>query len=130
LIEKLEEILSRRGFNISTRLRMDDVLKDRVNDSFGRYIIWGACNPEYAKALFTADPNIGLMMPCNVIIYELPEGGCKVMIKDPALVMDLIDKPLAIEASIEVKQQMEEVIEDVIKLEKQSLADRLNPFSS
>jgi uncharacterized protein (DUF302 family) len=130
LTEKLEEILNRRGFNITTRLRMDDVLNETLPGSFGRYVILGACNPDYARALFNADPNVGLMMPCNVIVYELQEGGCKVMVKDPALLMDLINNPIAIEASIKVKQQMEEVIAEVLKLEKQSLASRLNPFSN
>ena len=128
LTEKLEEILNRRGFKIATRLRMDDVLNESLHDSFGRYIIYGACNPEYAKALFNTDPNIGLMMPCNVIVYELEQGGCKVMIKDPALIMEMINNPVAIEASIKVKQQMEEIVDEVIKLEKRSLASRLNPF--
>ena len=127
-IEKLEELLGNRGFNIATRLRMDDILKEETQESFGRYIIFGACNPEYAGALFKSDPNIGLMMPCNVVVYELKSGGCRVMIKDPVLVMDLSNSPLAIEASIKVKEQLEEIAEEIGNLGKPSLLSRMNPF--
>ena len=130
LTEELEKILIRRGFNIVTRLRMDEVLKNSLNDSFGRYVILGACHPEYARELFSADPDIGLMMPCNLVVYELESGGCRMMVKDQALVMELINNPVAIEASIKVKQQMEAVVEDVSNLGTKTLASRLNPFSS
>lgn len=73
-VNKVEEMLNRRGFQITTRLRMDDILNVDRSESFGRYLIFGACNPHFARPLFNADPNIGLMMPCNLIIYELQEG--------------------------------------------------------
>lgn len=109
--ERLEGLLKERGFRITTRLRMDDVLDTDISESFGRYVILGTCNPEYATALFRADPDIGLMMPCSLVVYELKTGGCRVMVKDPARVMDLIDNPLAIEASMKIKEQLEDVIE-------------------
>ncbi len=112
-VNKVEEMLTLRGFTITNRLRMDDVLNVELSEFFGRYLIFGACNPQFARPLFNADPNIGLMMPSNLIIYELQEGGCKVMINDPARVMDLIDSPLAIEASMKINEQLEEIIEEL-----------------
>lgn len=115
-VNKVEELLNLRGFKITTKLRMDDVLNLNSPDSFGCYVILGACHQHYARPLFNADPNIGLMMPCNLIVYELQEGGCKVMIKDPLRVMDLIDSPLAIEASMKIKEQLEEIIEELLSV--------------
>lgn len=112
-LETLEKKLNKRGFNITTRLRMDELLCDSLRENFGRYIILGTCNPAYAGVLFNTDPNIGLVMPCNVIVYELPEGGCKVMIKDPARVMDLFDSPVVIEASMQIKEQLEAIAEEM-----------------
>ena len=74
------------------------------HEQFGRYVILGACNPQFAKDLFNADVNIGLLIPCNIVVYERPEGGCKVMVKDPARIMDLIDSPYTIQTAIEIKR--------------------------
>ena len=114
-IEKVQQLLKEKGFQIYTRLNLHEIVGDAEHDKFGRYIIIGACNAEFARQLFNADPNIGLLMPCNIVIYELPSGGCKVMIKDPARVMDMISSPIAIETSINVKCLMEEIIEELQK---------------
>ncbi len=114
-IAKVQQLLDEKGFQIFTRLNLDEIVGKSDHDKFGRYIIIGACKPEFARQLFKADPNIGLLMPCNIIIYELPDGGCKVMIKDPARIMDMISSPVAIETSINVKDLMEELIEELGK---------------
>ena len=54
-----------------------------------------------------------MLMPCNIIVYELNHGFCRVMIKDPARIMDLMSNPVAIQAAIHVKEQMEQVIEEI-----------------
>ncbi len=112
-LEKLEQLLDERGFSIHTQLRLHDIVENNANCSFGRYVILGACNPEFAQQLFKADPNIGLLMPCNIVVYELQSGGCRVMVKDPVRIMDMISSPVAIEASIHVKALLEEIIEEL-----------------
>jgi uncharacterized protein (DUF302 family) len=107
----VERLLEEHGFKIYTRLNIQDIVAESRCPTFGRYVIFGACNPQFARDLFSADPNIGLLMPCNVVIYERVEGGCAVMIKDPARNMDLINNPLAIQASIAVKEHMEQIAE-------------------
>ena len=114
-IAKVQQLLHEKGFQIYTRLNLHEIVSRSDHDKFGRYIIIGACNPEFAQQLFNADPNIGLLMPCNIIIYELHSGGCKIMIKDPARIMDMISSPVAIETSINVKCLMEEIIEELSK---------------
>ena len=106
-VEKVEQLLDQHGFRVWTRLNVDEIMCSDMHDVFGRYVIMGACNPSFAKMIFQADPNIGLLMPCNIIIYELPSGGCRVMIKDPLRIMDVLDVPEAIEAAIKIKAQME-----------------------
>lgn len=110
-VSRAEQLLVERGFRVYTRLTVQEIIGDRLAGTFGRYIILGACNPDFASELFRADPDIGLLIPCNIAIYELPQGGCRVMIKDPARIMDLIDSPIAIQASIGVKEQMEQIID-------------------
>jgi uncharacterized protein (DUF302 family) len=115
VIEKVQQLLEEKGFQIYTRLNLHDIVGSGGHDKFGRYIIIGACNPEFAQQLFTADPNIGLLMPCNIIIYELNSGGCRVMVKDPVRIMDMISSPVAIETSINVRCLMEEIVEELNK---------------
>ena len=112
-VEKVEALLNNHGFKIWTRLNVDEVMCSEMHDVFGRYVIFGACNSEFARLIFMADPNIGLLMPCNIIIYEIPTGGCRVMIKDPLRIMDMLDAPEAVEAAIKIKEQMEEIIEEL-----------------
>ncbi len=114
-VERVERLLVQKGFKVYTRLNLHEIIENETSEKFDRYIIIGACNPDVAQKLFEADPNIGLLMPCNVVIYELRTGGCKVMIKDPARIMDMISNPIAIEASINVKVLMEEIIEELNK---------------
>ena len=112
-IEKVQQLLEEKGFQIYTQLNLHETVGDSCKNKFDRYIIIGACNPEFAQQLFMADPNIGLLMPCNIVIYEVPAGGCRVMVKDPALIMDVIKSPHAIETSINVKCLMEELVEEL-----------------
>lgn len=110
---KVEQLLTRHGFQVYTRLNLQEIVGDSLQGKIGRYVILGACNPEFAREIFAADPDIGLQIPCNIIICERPNGRCRIMIKDPARIMDLIRNPVAIEAAIKVKEQLEQVIDDL-----------------
>ena len=112
-IENIENLLQKHGFKIFTRLSLKDIVGDSGISNFGEYLILGACNAEFAKELFSADPDIGMLMPCNIIVYELDNQKIRVMIKDPLRIIDLIDNPAAIAAAMKVKEQMEEIIEEL-----------------
>ena len=112
-VAKVEKLLALHGFEIYTRLSLQDIVGDSLQGKLGRYLILGACNPEFAKEFFVADPDIGLQIPCTIIVYELQNGRCRIMIKDPARIMDLISNPIAVQAAIKVKEQLEQVIDDL-----------------
>jgi uncharacterized protein (DUF302 family) len=115
-VARTEQLLESCGFHVSSRINLRDIIKQELSDGTGQYVIIGACNPEFAKTLFNADSNIGLLMPCNVIVYELPTGGCRIMIKDPVRIMDMLSNPVAIEAAAGVREQMEQVVEGLVGL--------------
>ena len=112
-VSDVEQHLNAHGFNVYTRLNMRDIIGGSTKDQLGRYLILGACNPDLAKEIFLADPDIGLLMPCNIIVYEVGTTGCRIMVKDPARIMDLVSNPHAIQAAIKVKEQLEQVIEEI-----------------
>ena len=112
-LSRVETLLKNRGFRIFTRMDLKEIVEgERIKD-IGNYVILGACNSEFAKELFSADPDIGMLMPCNIVFYEPGNGMCRVMVKDPVRIMDLINNPLAIHAAMKVKEQMEIIIEEL-----------------
>lgn len=113
-LKMVELFLERHGFKIFTRLALKDIV-GHIDNQIGQYVILGACNPQFAKELFLADPDIGMLMPCNVIVYEVSPNETRVMIKDPARIMDLMNNPIAVQAAINVKDQMEQIIEELQK---------------
>jgi uncharacterized protein (DUF302 family) len=74
-------------------------------------MIVGACPPDFARRAFSADSNIGLLLPCNVIVYEEEGGQSTVMAMDPAYLMDLVRVPEAIEVAIEIREELEALVE-------------------
>jgi uncharacterized protein (DUF302 family) len=82
VLDKVKAALSREGFGILTTIDVKETLKKKLDVDFRGYLILGACNPVLAHKALTADPQIGLLLPCNVVIQEA-EGGVTLSIADP-----------------------------------------------
>lgn len=108
-IALLEALLSARDFKILSRIDVGASLRP-LDADFRRYQTFAACKLEHAKMAFDADINIGLLLPCNIVVYENDDGEVTVLAKDPARLMDLVDHPLAIVAAIELKEELETIV--------------------
>lgn len=83
-IERVTAALKEEGFGILTHVDVKDTLKQKLGVDFRRYAILGACNPPLAHRAFVTEVEIGLLLPCNVIVYEDDDGqGSEVSIIDP-----------------------------------------------
>lgn len=87
-IDAVTAALKAEGFGVLTQIDVKDTLKQKINVDFHRYIILGACNPHLAHRAFTTELEIGLLLPCNVIVYEDGDGSI-VSIVDPVAMLGI-----------------------------------------
>ncbi len=81
------------GFGVLTRIDVAETLKEKIGVERPPYVILGACNPKLAHRGLSLEPELGLMLPCNVIVYKDDEGQTVVSAIDPAAMVGMIDNP-------------------------------------
>ncbi len=92
-VERATAALKEQGFGILTQIDVQTTLKQKLDVDFRRYVILGACNPPLAHRALSATLDVGLLLPCNVVVYEDDDGGSVVTIQDPITMMNVIDNP-------------------------------------
>ena len=110
---KVREELKKEGFGILTEIDVKATLKEKLDVEFPKYAILGACNPPLAHQALGHEPDIGLLLPCNVVVRELEDGRTMVEAIDPVQQLSVADNPDLPELAAEVRQRMERVIEAV-----------------
>jgi len=106
--EQVTEALKEQGFGVLTEIDVKATLKQKLDVDFYKYTILGACNPPLAHRALSAEPEIGLLLPCNVIVYE--EGaGSVVSIVDPIAMLSMVDKPELKSVADEARARLERV---------------------
>jgi uncharacterized protein (DUF302 family) len=110
-IEKITEELKKEGFGILTEVDVQATLKKKLDVDFRKYKILGACNPSLAYKALQNENKIGLMLPCNVIVQELPNGKVEVAAVDPVASMKSIENPNLQGVASQVQQKLKSAIE-------------------
>ncbi len=82
-VERVTDALREQGFGILTRIDVRKTLKEKLGEDFRDYVILGACNPRLAHRALSAQPEVGLMLPCNVTVEQAADGSALVRIADP-----------------------------------------------
>jgi len=91
-IEKVTAALKEEGFGVLTEIDVKATIKEKLDQDFRKYVILGACNPPLAHQALTEQLDIGLLLPCNVIVYE-EDGASQVAIIDPISMLGVVDNP-------------------------------------
>ncbi len=110
-IQKVTEALKNEGFGVLTEIDVRETLKKKLNVDFRKYRILGACNPPNAHKALQAEADIGLMLPCNVIVYEGDEGKTVVAAVDPVASMAAVRNSALESTAGAVREKLQRVIQ-------------------
>lgn len=110
-LARVPEALKAEGFGVLTEIDVQSTLKKKLDVDFRRYRILGACNPPFAHRALQHSLDIGMLMPCNVIVYETDEGKTVVSAVDPMQTMAAQGDPAVRPLAAEVQQKLRRAIE-------------------
>jgi uncharacterized protein (DUF302 family) len=110
-VQRVTEELKREGFGVLTEIDVKDTLKNKLDVDFRKYKILGACNPPNAYKALQTEIDIGLMLPCNVVVYEGEGGATVVAAVDPVASMRAVENAGLETTALEVRRKLQRVIE-------------------
>lgn len=108
-IDKVTAELKKEGFGVLTSIDVKETLKQKINVDFKKYVILGACNPPIAHRALQAEEELGLLLPCNVIVYE-NEGKTRVSIFDPMVMTWIMENDNMKPIATEVQEKLQRVL--------------------
>lgn len=109
-LENVRAELSKEGFGILTEIDVAETLKKKLDKDMPPYRILGACNPSFAHRALEAEPSIGLLLPCNVVVHQDDRKQVHVEFMDPEAIMTMVDNPEVHKVAVEVKQRLQRVM--------------------
>jgi uncharacterized protein (DUF302 family) len=112
-IPRVTEALKQEGFGILTQIDVKETLKKKLNVDFPKYVILGACNPHLAHKALSAETEIGLLLPCNVIVYERKDGSTVVAAQDPDAALGIVGNPGLAPIAKDARERLVRVIESL-----------------
>jgi uncharacterized protein (DUF302 family) len=112
-VSKVRDALKEEGFGILTEIDVKETLKKKLDKDFRKYIILGACNPPYAYRSLNADLDVGLLLPCNVIVYETDDKKAYVAAINPVSALEIIQNQELKDIAQEVSEKLKRVIKQL-----------------
>ena len=109
-VEKATAAIKEEGFGVLTEIDVKATLKKKLDVDFQRYVILGACNPPFAHKALSAELEVGLLLPCNVIVYEVEDGTSVVSAINPMAALGVVDNPALSEIAEQVTTKMQRAL--------------------
>jgi uncharacterized protein (DUF302 family) len=115
---RVTEALKIEGFGVLTSIDVQATLKHKLNVDFERYTILGACNPTLAHRALTLEPEVGLLLPCNVVVREVPGTGeqphTRIEIADPIAMLGMVQHPQMQDLAHEARARLQRVLASLL----------------
>lgn len=108
-IAQVTAALKEQGFGVLTTIDVKATLKEKLGEEFRPYAILGACNPPLAHRALSTDLEVGLMLPCNVVVYELDSKTSRVEFLDPLVALGVMGNQQLAPVAREARQRLEQV---------------------
>ncbi len=112
--QRITEALKQEGFGVLTEIDVQATLKAKLNQGFRKYVILGACNPQLAHRALEAELGIGLMLPCNVCVWE-EDGGSVVSIVRPETMFDVVKNPSLQSVAADADQRLRRALDAAVR---------------
>ena len=110
-VSRVTEELKAEGFGVLTEIDVKSTLKKKLDVDFRKYVILGACNPQFAYRALSAEDKIGILLPCNVVVQEREDGKVEVSAVDPVGMMQMVDNPALKDVAQQVQERLKKVID-------------------
>ncbi|MCO5185977.1 MAG: DUF302 domain-containing protein [Anaerolineae bacterium] len=110
---QVRSALMAEGFGILTEIDVKATFKKKLDADFRPYKILGACNPPLAYRSLSAVPEVGMLLPCNVVVSQEENGRTLVSIIDPEMMLGVIDDPALAEVACDAKERLQRVVEEL-----------------
>jgi uncharacterized protein (DUF302 family) len=114
-IFKVTDALKEEGFGVLTEIDVKSTLKKKLDVDFRKYMILGVCNPPYAFRTLQTDLDVGLLLPCNVIVYETDDKKAYISALNPISALEVIKSQELRKIAVEVSEKLKRVVEKVAK---------------
>jgi len=112
-LTKVADELKKEGFGILTEIDVRETLKKKLDVNFRKYKILGACNPPFAYEALQAENKIGVLLPCNFIVQELPDGKVEIAAIDPVQSMQVVGNPKLKVVAEQIQAKLQNVISNI-----------------
>jgi uncharacterized protein (DUF302 family) len=110
---RITAALAAQGFGVLTEIDVQATLRKKLGAETARYVILGACNPHLAHRALVAEPDVGLLLPCNVVVYEAPDGGVVVAAVDPDAMLSVVRSGALDDVAAEAKARLVAALESI-----------------
>jgi len=111
-VSRVKEELTKEGFGVLTEINVKETLKKKLNINYEDYVILGACNPPFAYKALQAEKEIGLLLPCNVLVYS--QGGKTIVSAiNPIKAMSIVKNKSLKETAQQIKKKLKKVVESL-----------------
>ncbi|HSP74420.1 MAG TPA: DUF302 domain-containing protein [Gaiellaceae bacterium] len=112
-VARVRETLKDEGFGVLTEIDVQATLQEKLGEQVEPYVILGACNPPYAHRALGIEPELGTLLPCNVVVYTQQDGATRVSAADPVAMLGIVGRTDLDPIAAEIREKVERAVSKV-----------------